>query len=88
MGNVEFIAPEIICSEPVQYSTDIWSVGVLTYVLFSGISPFLDDSDEETCNNIVRVDYIFPVQYFSDKLEMFKSFVNSVLMRDPTFVFQ
>ena len=32
-GTAEFCAPEIINYEPVSFATDMWSVGVLAYVL-------------------------------------------------------
>ena len=32
-GTAEFCAPEIINFEPVSFSTDLWSLGVVTYVL-------------------------------------------------------
>ena len=60
LGNPEFAAPEIILGNPVSLTSDTWSVGVLAYVLLSGVSPFLDDSVEETCLNICLLDFSFP----------------------------
>ncbi|MBN3270650.1 PYRF decarboxylase, partial [Polyodon spathula] len=40
----QFAAPELIQGSPVVLSTDIWSLGVLAYVMLSGVSTFLDDS--------------------------------------------
>lgn len=42
------------------------SVGVILYVLLSGVSPFLDESQEETCANIIKNDFCFPEEYFSE----------------------
>ena len=39
-GTPEFVSPEVIDYQPVTLTTDMWSVGVLTYVLLSGLSPF------------------------------------------------
>ena len=39
-GTAEFAAPEIVEREPVGFYTDMWSIGVLAYVLLSGLSPF------------------------------------------------
>ncbi|KAF7496490.1 Myosin light chain kinase 3 [Sarcoptes scabiei] len=44
-GTPEFAAPEVINFEDVGYTTDMWAVGVITYVLLSGLSPFMGDSD-------------------------------------------
>ena len=35
-GTAEFAAPEIVEREPVGFYTDMWSIGVLAYVLLSG----------------------------------------------------
>ncbi len=32
-GTPEFVAPEVISFDPVTYATDMWSVGVICYVL-------------------------------------------------------
>lgn len=39
-GTPEFVSPEVISYEPISLNTDMWSVGVLTYVLLTGLSPF------------------------------------------------
>ncbi|CAF98094.1 unnamed protein product, partial [Tetraodon nigroviridis] len=52
-GTPEFLAPEVINYEFVSFPTDMWSLGVITYMLLSGLSPFLGDDDNETLNNIL-----------------------------------
>lgn len=52
-------APELVGDEPAYPQTDIWSVGVLTYVLLSGHSPFRGADDAETKQNIAYVRYRF-----------------------------
>ena len=37
-GTAEFAAPEIVEREPVGFYTDMWSIGVLAYVLLSGMA--------------------------------------------------
>ena len=73
----------MLSSSPVNFTSDTWSVGVITYILFSGISPFLDESDEETSNNILKVDYIFPTQYFNEKCDLVKNFIKFILIKEP-----
>ncbi len=64
LGSPEFSAPELVLGEPVALASDLWSLGVLAYVMLSGASPFLDESVEETCLNICRLDFSFPEDYF------------------------
>uniref|UniRef100_H3DDY1 non-specific serine/threonine protein kinase n=1 Tax=Tetraodon nigroviridis TaxID=99883 RepID=H3DDY1_TETNG len=83
LGNPEFAAPELVRGTPVSVATDVWSVGVLAYVMLSGVSPFLDESPEETCVNICRLDFCFPDEYFGDVSQAARDFVSSLLQQDP-----
>ncbi|CAI9603380.1 unnamed protein product [Staurois parvus] len=82
LGNAEFAAPEVIKGTPVSLATDIWSLGVLTYVMLSGVSPFLDESSEETCMNICRVDFSFPLEYFTSVSQAAQDFIRATLQMD------
>ncbi|XP_071942493.1 kalirin-like isoform X2 [Antedon mediterranea] len=79
-GSPEFAAPELINKFYVDVNTDMWSFGVLTYVMLSGVSPFLDDSVEETCLNVTKVDYCFPDEYFTNVSGIAKEFISSLLL--------
>ncbi|KOC61451.1 Triple functional domain protein [Habropoda laboriosa] len=64
--DLEFAAPESVLGKPTGSYTDIWATGVFLYVLLSGLSPFLDDSIEETTANILKCDFCFPDEYFRE----------------------
>ncbi|XP_011062355.1 PREDICTED: muscle M-line assembly protein unc-89 isoform X5 [Acromyrmex echinatior] len=51
-GMPEYIAPEVTNNEGVSYGADMWSVGIITYILLSGISPFRGTNDRETLKKI------------------------------------
>ncbi|XP_074654482.1 kalirin-like isoform X2 [Tubulanus polymorphus] len=82
IGNPEFAAPELVSGSPVNLKTDIWSIGVVIYVLLSGVSPFLDESVEETCSNILRRDYCFPDEYFDGISQEARDLIASLLIED------
>ena len=65
-ADLEFAAPESVLGKPTGSYTDIWAAGVFIYVLLSGLSPFLDDSVEETTTNILKCDFCFPDEYFGN----------------------
>ncbi len=79
----EFLAPEVISAGPQGSFTDMWSFGVLLYVSLSGLSPFLDDSDDETTNNVLRCDFSFPDEHFASVSSSAKDLVSRLLRVDP-----
>ncbi|KAJ0003220.1 hypothetical protein NQD34_008318 [Periophthalmus magnuspinnatus] len=83
LGSPEFASPELVLGEPVCLTSDLWSLGVVTYVLLSGASPFLDESSEETCLNICRLDFSFPRDYFQGVTQAARDFVCLLLRTDP-----
>lgn len=75
-------APEIINDEPAFPQTDIWSVGVLTYIMLSGVSPFKGEDDAETKQNISFVRFRFEHLYKEiTQVESATKRVNSFLFR-------
>ncbi|KAI7806101.1 putative triple functional domain protein-like, partial [Triplophysa rosa] len=83
LGSPEFSAPELVLGEPAALVSDLWSLGVLVYVMLSGASPFLDESVEETCLNICRLDYSFPEDYFYGVSQAARDFIRVLLQGEP-----
>ena len=46
-GTLSYVSPEILLQQPYDKSVDIWSLGVIAYLLLSGTLPFDDDDDVE-----------------------------------------
>merc|ERR1712147_370662 len=55
--NFDYAAPEIIEEAKAYPQSDVWSLGVLLYVLMSGQLPFKGESPEETKDNILNVKF-------------------------------
>ena len=49
----------------------------------SGASPFLGDTQQETYENIVAVDYSFDDEFFLDTSEMAKDFIRRLFIKEP-----
>ncbi|KAF7222445.1 myosin light chain kinase 2, skeletal/cardiac muscle isoform X1 [Nothobranchius furzeri] len=79
-GTPEFLAPEIVNYDFVSFNTDMWSLGVITYMLLSGLCPFLGDDDNETLNNILACQWNFEEQEFIDTSEEAKDFIRRLLV--------
>ncbi|KAF7706035.1 death-associated protein kinase 3 [Silurus meridionalis] len=82
-GTPEFVAPEIVNYEPLGLEADMWSIGVITYILLSGASPFLGETKQETLTNISAVNYDFDEEFFSNTSELAKDFIRRLLVKDP-----
>ena len=82
-GTAEFLAPEVVNYDFVSAPTDMWAVGVITYILLSGYSPFLGDNELETFNNITSCSYDFDVEEFENISEEAKSFICKLLLKNP-----
>ncbi|XP_047657276.1 myosin light chain kinase family member 4 isoform X2 [Tachysurus fulvidraco] len=84
-GTPEFLAPEVINYEFVSFPTDMWSLGVITYMLLSGLSPFLGDDDNETLNNILECKWSFEEAEFADISDEAKDFITHLLIKSKSW---
>ncbi|XP_077997458.1 myosin light chain kinase, smooth muscle-like [Glandiceps talaboti] len=82
-GTPEFVAPEVINYDQITYSTDMWSVGVICYVLLSGLSPFMGDNDAETMGNVTQAEWDFEDESFDEISDASKEFIENLLVLDP-----
>lgn len=82
-GTLDFQSPEIINEEPVFPQTDIWSVGVLAYLLLSGCSPFEGSDEHDTKQNITYVRYRFD-NLFREVTPEATRFIMLLFKRHPT----
>ncbi|POI34819.1 hypothetical protein CIB84_001426, partial [Bambusicola thoracicus] len=53
VGTLEYMSPEVVKGDPVGSAADVWGVGVLTYIMLSGRSPFFELDPIETENRIL-----------------------------------
>lgn len=58
-GANRVLAPEIIQGSPYNYKCDIWSFGVVIYVMLSGYLPFGGRTQRELFANICKGDFTF-----------------------------
>lgn len=79
-----YLAPEILNEEPAFPQTDIWSVGVITYVLLSGVSPYAGKDNEETRQNVTFVRYRFEHLY-KELTQEATRFLMLVFKRTPRY---
>jgi len=82
-GTPGYVAPEIL--EGVRYGikADMWSIGVIVYVLLGGYPPFLEQNQNELFRKIRNGEYEFHVEYWDNVSNEAKGLINSLLTVDP-----
>lgn len=82
-GTLVYVAPEVLRGDPYQTSPDMWSLGVITYILLCGYPPFFHTSQEELSKKIVRGRYKFRPEDWDKISDEAKDFVRGLLKRHP-----
>ena len=62
--------------------SDVWSVGIITYILLTGISPFLGENDRATLHNLQLGKIDFSHQYLTQISIEGRDFLSKVLEFD------
>ena len=56
LGSPLYMAPELCRSKPYDSKVDVWAVGVITYVLLSGQTPFTGTTKKEIYTKVVKTE--------------------------------
>jgi len=82
IGTPFYIAPEVL-HKNYDNQCDIWSLGVILYILLSGIPPFNGNTDAEMMRNIKRGTFDFDHAPFKKVSKDAKDFITELLTYDP-----
>lgn len=77
-----YVAPEVLRREYTK-SCDIWSIGVITYILLCGYPPFYGDSDTQIFESVKVGKFDFPSPEWDDISQTAKEFVILMLKKNP-----
>ncbi|KAG0208835.1 hypothetical protein BGX28_000310 [Mortierella sp. GBA30] len=83
-GTPGYMAPEIFQKSGHGKPVDMWALGVITYFLLCGYTPFDRQNSMDEVHAILKAEYEFaPVEYWQGVSETAKSFVSRLLTADP-----
>ena len=83
VGTPYYVAPEVLNREYTK-SCDIWSIGVITYILLCGYPPFYGDTDNQIFDSVRTGRFDFPSPDWDEISDSAKDFIKGMLERDPT----
>jgi serine/threonine protein kinase len=83
-GTPDYVAPEVLRGEGYELSVDVWSAGVLTYIILCGYPPFYADSEVFLFRKIMAIDYQFDPKEWIAVSEQAKDFITHLLVSSPT----
>ncbi|KAK2949027.1 putative Calcium/calmodulin-dependent protein kinase type 1 [Blattamonas nauphoetae] len=82
-GTPGYVAPEVLNYTGYGPEVDMWSLGVLMYVLLCGFPPFYDENDAVLFQIIQSGKYDFPSPYFDSISKEAKDLISHLLVVDP-----
>jgi len=84
-GTPIYVAPEVLKGEGYDKEVDIWSVGVVMYILLCGYPPFFDDGENMGAlfEQIMAGDFEFADPYWTDISAEAKDLIRHLLAVDP-----
>ncbi|MFH4976433.1 hypothetical protein AB6A40_003142 [Gnathostoma spinigerum] len=86
-GTPGYVAPEVLQQKPYGKAVDVWSVGVIAYILLCGYPPFYDENDANLFAQIIRGEYEFDSPYWDEISESAKDFISHLMCCNPALRF-
>lgn len=65
-GTPGYVAPEVLAQKPYGKAVDVWSIGVISYILLCGYPPFYDENDANLFAQILKGKYCTCCRWCSD----------------------
>jgi len=81
-GTPSYVAPEVLNASGYGKEVDMWSIGVITYILLCGFPPFYGDTVPEIFEQIMEANFDYPEEYWGSVSKEAKDFINKLLVVD------
>jgi calcium/calmodulin-dependent protein kinase I len=82
-GTPGYVAPEILEGNPYDEAADMWSLGVIVYILLGGYPPFIEANQRELFRKIRKGAYEFHEEYWGQVSKDAKGLITGLLCVDP-----
>ncbi|XP_066990593.1 calcium/calmodulin-dependent protein kinase type 1 isoform X4 [Macrobrachium rosenbergii] len=81
-GTPGYVAPEVLAQKPYGKAVDVWSIGVIAYILLCGYPPFYDENDANLFAQILKGEFEFDSPYWDEISESAKDFIRQLMCVD------
>ncbi|KAH0453708.1 hypothetical protein IEQ34_018032 [Dendrobium chrysotoxum] len=81
VGSPYYVAPEVLQKHYGQES-DVWSAGVMIYILLSGVPPFWDETEQGIFEQVLKGDLDFSSEPWPEISASAKDLIRRMLVRD------
>lgn len=82
-GTPGYVAAEILEGKPYDTQADMWSIGVIVYILLGGYPPFIESNQRTLFRKIRKGQYEFHEEYWGQVSEDAKDLIRNLLTVDP-----
>ena len=83
-GTLSFVAPEVLQGKPYDKSVDLWSIGIITFLLLCGYLPFDDKhSEREIARQTIQDPVPFENKIWNKYSPEARTFVEGLLQKKP-----
>lgn len=82
VGTPYYVAPEVLAGRDYNETVDVWSAGVILYIMLAGIPPFYGESAQEIFEAVLRANLRFPRKLFSSVSAEAKDLLRRMLCKD------
>ncbi|EXB93181.1 Phosphoenolpyruvate carboxylase kinase 1 [Morus notabilis] len=82
VGTPYYVAPEVLLGKEYNEKVDVWSAGVILYVMLAGIPPFYGESATEIFEAVLRGNLRFPTRVFRSVSPAAKDLLRKMICRD------
>ena len=83
-GTASYVAPEVLEKVPYGAAVDVWSLGVIMYILLCGFPPFHAENDQDMFRQIRSCSFDYPDEYWEEVSDGACDLIDELLVHDPS----